>query len=137
MVQNTDVFGHVPGDQEAIQNAYTYYTFMGWRPGSDRHPIYIVPCVDLLDSFLAPWHVAEDIGFLYHVSLSVLSPTPGAYQAWRLITPEIAASLHDSQPQVITSSLGVIVTPGLGVIRSPGLGVFYDCCIAACFRSWP
>ena len=32
----------------------------------------------ILDSFLVPWNVAEDVGVLYHACLSVLSPSRGA-----------------------------------------------------------
>ena len=48
--------------------------------------IKIVPCVYLLDSFLVSWIVAEGVGVLYFVSLSMLSPTPRALPCWKLMS---------------------------------------------------
>ena len=83
-----------------LSKRYTHTTLsMGWRPRSGRHPIEIVPCVYILDSFPVPWNMAE-IGFLYHLCLSkssvfctiCVSPCfpriQGPYQAWNIITLE-------------------------------------------------
>ena len=86
MVQKTDVFGHVPGGQEAIQKVNTWYDVNGVAVASRPPPHESVVCVCVLDSFLVPWNVAEDVGVLYHVCLSVLSPTPVALPGLELIT---------------------------------------------------
>ena len=51
---------------------------MGLRPRSGRKSINIVPCVYILAPFRVPWDMAENVGFPYPVSLSVLSPIQGA-----------------------------------------------------------
>ena len=76
-----------------LSKMYTHTTLsMGWRPRSGRHPIEIVPCVYILDSFPVPWNMAEIVRFLYHVCLSVLSPIPRALPGLDTLNPTLAMS---------------------------------------------
>ena len=91
MVQNTDIFGHVPRDQKSIPNLCTYYQC---DPSTTYHVHRF--WIDIRSH--ETWPTLSFL--LYHVCLSVLSSIPGDLPGLGSHEPT-AQSVDDEGPQQV------------------------------------